>query len=252
MVSDAVLEDQLCRVSLIEIVLIRGGSRLLRRFFETWPAPSIYLFAMTNFLTWNVTKEYLSSRWNIRRTLEKWFTDAGEFLTVLEETNAVVCGPLVSHFFNRTPHRSRTMDICTSTRGFRQIALFLSSELYRAPPIFDFSTSFLPDGDHRVRTFLLRRIANKQRKVAVHVVQGDPMSFLATCASCMYTSTIVLFRRLIPLASRCHKRYQVEKSNLYFSVGYFRLQEVHPKSPEKIRIRRTYSHSTCGTTHRTP
>lgn len=167
----------------------------MRRFFETWPASTISLMAKTNFYMWCLTKEYISFRWNPKDLMAAWFEDVEGFFSVLGESGAVICGPSVSNFFNRSTPYTVALDICIDRDSLRLIVQFLTAERYNYPGDSRFTSTFSPTVAFRVYTFLFHKFPTNTT-VAIHVVHGDPVGFLLFCGTSAYIPNNRRFRKL--------------------------------------------------------
>lgn len=175
----------------LEITLIRGGSLLVHKFFDSWPSPIVYLFSTASFAAWSIVREYIAFRWDPRAVIARWFNDIDGFVSLMKKSQVIVCGPLVSQYFDRAQRFTENMDICVERGRFGQLLEYLGAEAYRYPRNAMFVSTFQPTISYHVRTFLFHKPAHRDLTISVHVVQGDPVEFILTCAASMSPTTLI-------------------------------------------------------------
>lgn len=189
MTLDSNLPCDLACPSLLELTLIRGGSSLVHAFFNVWFSSSIFTISRTNFSLWNLTRAYIAFKWNPHNLIARWFRSPDRFFRLLDDSSAIVCGPSVYQFFERSVYSAGTLDVCVNGKGYSMILQFLGQESYRFRRDDVASTSVLrpdPAAGVLVHSFLFQRGSGS---VAVHVVRGDPLNFIinyATSKQCSY------------------------------------------------------------------
>lgn len=155
-----------------------------------WSAHTIFLLSMTNFPMWSIVREYTTFRWNSHRLLASWFDDTDGFHSTLVDTEAIVCGPSVSQFFDRTHSLPETLDICVNRNSFERLVGFLGPAMYRSTAGGNrYSSVFVPVLTYSVNTIVFHKMRNPHLKVAVHVVIGNPITFLLLCSTSTYLFT---------------------------------------------------------------
>lgn len=181
----------LSRPSCFETTLIQGGPVLIRSFFDSWPSPSIFVLSTSSFFMWSIIREYMSLRWNLRATLSKWFNsnNIDGLVDVLRDTGALICGPMVAQFFNRSSTFTDNLDICVEKKKYGRVMDFLTSQLYSYPRSPRLISTFSPAVQSNVHTYSLRNIHRSRGTVTVHVVHGDPLTFMLTYATSEYRRT---------------------------------------------------------------
>ncbi|KAJ7739540.1 hypothetical protein B0H16DRAFT_1269116, partial [Mycena metata] len=100
-------------------------------FFRCWEPSTIFLLARLNFRLLNVVRFYQARVWGVRRFLSKWFTRPLSALNALDAGPAIICGPGVLQFFDRSSASTMRLDVCVGFSGLAEVGRFLASEGYQ-------------------------------------------------------------------------------------------------------------------------
>lgn len=178
-----------CLSIVFQTMLIRGGRHFILRFFDKWPLLSIIFLSRSSFVVYNVVRCYIQGRWNPREMLARWVTDVKGLRRIMGLYNAIICGPAVSHFFDRKHCVTGTLDVFVPMTHYIRLVTFLARESYNVqdgPIVSTFKTQ------GRVYTVFSFRFKPKEERhrnqnIVIHTVAGDVVRFLSTCATSMFS-----------------------------------------------------------------
>ncbi|KAJ7154305.1 hypothetical protein C8R43DRAFT_1126387 [Mycena crocata] len=133
------------RVSLLETTLALGDLPFLIQFFQYWEPSDIFALSVLNFRLLNIVRFYQSMVWSVPRFLIRWFPRWERALELLRNGPALICGPAVAEFFDRSIVSTGTLDICVGYGGLLEVGKCLA----------DCGYTFRPTAESRVRYFEL-------------------------------------------------------------------------------------------------
>lgn len=180
--------------SSLERFLIRGGEKLIDQFFSSWEPHMIFLLNGLSVQMRYIIKLYVDRTWNVRRFMMNWFKDVDALIRHLDETKALLFGPSVLRFFDRTRPDIGPLDICVNFDGLWALGALIRSSGYTFHPKLQDQATFertalvpLPEGSHEnaslapsyVRAFHFRKFRLeggrwKVHRINVHLVRCEP------------------------------------------------------------------------------
>lgn len=201
-------------LSKIELTLIVGGQTIIRAIFDLLPADVIFRFGRVNFLISEIVHYYSRTTWDGQKMLNRWVGDTGRLYELMKLTRTVICGPIVSRFFDRFQHNTGNLDVVVDYEGLRHISRFLRPSLfdtlypenlhYYDPPIRfqkqpDIGPTYNDSPQSRGKrnytvvsqSWIYRHSYQTGRSVTLHLIQGDPLEFLVACASSTWFNLIL-------------------------------------------------------------
>ncbi|KAJ7750553.1 hypothetical protein B0H16DRAFT_1460658 [Mycena metata] len=124
------------RPSIIENVLSREDSEFLVLFFRCWDPATIFLLGRLNYR--------LRTAWSISGFLAPWTIPPTAMLEIMKSAPAIICGPSVMEFFDRSPITG-PLDVCVNFEGLLPVGQFFIRHGY----------AFRPNGSSNVKVFEL-------------------------------------------------------------------------------------------------
>ncbi|KAJ6507220.1 hypothetical protein C8R47DRAFT_1066101 [Mycena vitilis] len=189
--------------SILETTLISGGHPLIDAIFRRWDPATIFLLGRANYRLRALVHCYVLSSWKVSTFIGLWFNDTTTFQRLLTIAPAILCGPAVLQFFDRSASNATPLEICVEFDGFVSIGKFLVSQGYcyrprgrRSPKDFNFLALFeatrFPEArsnvsgdrsatqeEHRSRAFKFVQPAYRNpRVVVVHLVRCELRRFV--------------------------------------------------------------------------
>ncbi|KAJ7186927.1 hypothetical protein C8R46DRAFT_866389, partial [Mycena filopes] len=107
----------------------------LAAFFRYWEPSTIFILARLNFRLLNVVRCYQALIWNVPTFLSSWFRRPLDALNVLHSGPAIICGPSVLQFLDRSAVGATRLDLCVGFAGMSAVGRFLRSEGYSFRPV---------------------------------------------------------------------------------------------------------------------
>lgn len=207
-------------LSLFELALGRGGQNFLTAVFNRWPPDLIFRLYSLNYNMHHLVRFYVRGAWDPVKSLSRWFDNPERFLSILRNTNALVCGAVVLKYFDRDHTVTKNIDICVKLDGVRELGRMLMAEKYTfCPEAGDykhFDTTVLLQSSRTIRTdqesdsSTIRKVDPYQRPfsfircaplldgetdtmtVTVHQVNWEPLRYILCMESSELLSSISL------------------------------------------------------------
>ncbi|KAJ6501445.1 hypothetical protein C8R47DRAFT_1211024 [Mycena vitilis] len=104
--------------SAFEAALACGDAVFLGRFFRYWEPSAVFKLAQLNFLLLNVVRWYQSMVWSVPDFLSDWFSDPERVFDFLDTGPAVLCGPSVLQFLDRSSTDKTRLDMFLAGEGY--------------------------------------------------------------------------------------------------------------------------------------